>query len=118
MIKDIVANLSVGTSRDVAADFAVSVAATFDAHVTGLAFLYEPLAPLADGFPAEAMQSQRIENEKAAKAAVAKFDEAVRRAAISAEVAHPRRTCRERRQRFRQHCAAVRFGDHVPAGAS
>ncbi len=85
MIKDIVANLSVGTSRDVAADFAVSVAATFDAHVTGLAFLYEPLAPLADGFPAEAMQSQRIENEKAAKAAVAKFDEAVRRAAISAE---------------------------------
>jgi nucleotide-binding universal stress UspA family protein len=85
MIKDIVANLSVGTSRDVVADFAVSVAATFDAHVTGLAFLYEPLAPVTDGFPAEAMQSQRIENEKAAKAAVAKFDEAVRRAAISAE---------------------------------
>jgi nucleotide-binding universal stress UspA family protein len=85
MIKDIVANLSGGTSRGVATDFAVSVAAIFDAHLTGVAFLYEPLAPVADGFPAEAMQSQRIENEKAAKAAVAKFDEAVRRAAISAE---------------------------------
>jgi nucleotide-binding universal stress UspA family protein len=85
MIKDVVANLSVGTSRDVATDFAVSVAATFDAHLTGVAFLYEPLAPVGDGFPAEAMQSQRTENDKAARAAVAKFDEAVRRAAISAE---------------------------------
>jgi nucleotide-binding universal stress UspA family protein len=85
MIKDIVVNLSVGTSRDVATDFAASVAATFNAHLTGVAFLYEPLAPVADGFPAEAMQSQRTENEKAAKAAVAKFEEAVRRAAISAE---------------------------------
>jgi len=85
MIKDIIANLSVGASRDVATDFAVSVAATFGAHLTGLAFLYEPLAPMADGFPAKAMQSQRIENEKAAKAAVAKFDEVARRAAVSAE---------------------------------
>ena len=85
MIKDIVANLSVGGSRDVATDFAVSVAATFGAHLTGLAFLYEPLAPMADGFPGKAMQSQRIENEKAAKAAVAKFDEVARRAAVSAE---------------------------------
>jgi len=85
MIKDIVANLSVGASRDVATDFAVSVAATFDPHLTGVVFRYEPLAPVADGFPAKAMQSQRIENEKAAKAAVAKFDEVARRATVSAE---------------------------------
>jgi nucleotide-binding universal stress UspA family protein len=81
MIKDIIANLAVGTARDVAGDFAVSVASTFDAHLTGLVFLYEPL----DGFPAEAMQSQRIETKKAAKAAVSKFDGRVHRAAISAE---------------------------------
>jgi nucleotide-binding universal stress UspA family protein len=81
MIKDIVASLAVGTSRDVVTDFAVSVAARLDAHLTGVAFLYEP----NDGFPAEAMESQRIENEKVAKAAVSKFDDAVRRAAISAE---------------------------------
>jgi nucleotide-binding universal stress UspA family protein len=85
MIKDIVANLAVGTSRDVVTDFAISVAATLDAHLTGVAFLYEPIPPLGDRFPAEAMESQRIVNKKAAKAAVSKFDDAVRRAAISAE---------------------------------
>jgi nucleotide-binding universal stress UspA family protein len=87
MIKDIVANLSVGVSRDVATDFAVSVAATLDLHVTGIAFRYEPLPPLTDryGFPAEVMDSQRVENEKRAKAAVAKFDEAARRAVVSAQ---------------------------------
>jgi nucleotide-binding universal stress UspA family protein len=81
MIKDVVANLAIGSSRDVAMDFAVSVAATFGAHLTGLAFLYEPLA----GFPAAAMRSQRIENEKATKAALTKFDEVMHRAGISAE---------------------------------
>jgi len=87
MIKDIVANLSVGVSRDVATDFAVSVAATLDSRLTGIAFRYEPLVPLTDryGFPAEVMESQRVENEKAAKAAMAKFDEVARRAAVAAE---------------------------------
>jgi nucleotide-binding universal stress UspA family protein len=85
MIKDIVANLAIGSSRDVAADFAVSLASTFNAHLTGIAFVYEPLVPVADGFPAEAMQAQRLENEKAAKAAVSQFEEQVRRAPISAQ---------------------------------
>ena len=87
MIKDIVANLSVGVSRDVATDFAVSVAATLDSHLTGIAFRYEPLVPLTDryGFPAEVMDSQRVENEKRAKAAMAAFEEAARRAAVSAQ---------------------------------
>jgi len=87
MIKDIVANLAVGVSRDVATDFAVSVAAMLDSHLTGIAFRYEPLVPLTDryGFPAEVMESQRVENERAAKAAMAKFDDAARRAAVSAE---------------------------------
>ena len=87
MIKDIVANLAVGISRDVATDFAVSVAAILDSHLTGIAFRYEPLVPLTDryGFPAEVMESQRVENERAAKAAMAKFDDAARRAAVSAE---------------------------------
>jgi len=87
MIKDIVANLAVGVSRDVATDCAVSVAAMLDSHLTGIAFRYEPLVPLTDryGFPAEVMESQRVENEKAAKAAMAKFDDAARRAAVSAQ---------------------------------
>jgi nucleotide-binding universal stress UspA family protein len=62
-------------------------AATLDSHVTGIAFRYEPLVPLTDryGFPAEVMDSQRAENDKRAKAAMAAFDEAARRAAVSAQ---------------------------------
>ena len=43
--------------------------------------------PLTDryGFPAEVMDSQRDENDKRAKAAMAAFDEAARRAAVSAQ---------------------------------
>ena len=64
----------------------VSVAATLDSHVTGIAFCYEALVPLTDryGLPAEVKDSQRAENEKRAKA-MAAFDEAARRAAVSAK---------------------------------
>jgi nucleotide-binding universal stress UspA family protein len=87
MIKDVVANLSVGISREVATEFAVSVAAMLHSHITGIAFRYEPLVPLTNryGFPAEVMDSQRVENEKRAKSAMTPFDEAARRAAVSAQ---------------------------------
>jgi nucleotide-binding universal stress UspA family protein len=86
MIKDIVANLSVGPARDVATDFAVSVAAAFDAHLTGVAFNYDPLMPVGDMYVSpDVLQSQRIENEKAATAAATRLDEAARRAAISTQ---------------------------------
>ena len=41
MIKDIVVNLSVGKRAGFAGDYAVSVAAAFDAHLAGIAFLYD-----------------------------------------------------------------------------
>jgi nucleotide-binding universal stress UspA family protein len=88
MIKDIVVNLSFGPARDVATDFAVSVAATFDAHLSGIAFRYDPLVPvMADmyGIPSDVIESQRIENENAAKAAVGRLDDAAKRAAVSAQ---------------------------------
>jgi nucleotide-binding universal stress UspA family protein len=88
MIKDIVVNLPVGTSRDVTTHFAVTVAAKLGAHLTGIAFLYEPLVPvMVDmyGIPPESMQSQRVASEESAKAAVEKFNEAARLAAISGE---------------------------------
>ena len=88
MVKDIVVNLSLLSSRDVAMDFAVSAAATFNAHLSGIAFVYDPVIPvMVDryGIPAGVIDSQRIENEKAAKAAVARFDEAARRSALLAE---------------------------------
>ena len=47
MIKDIVVNLSVGEKAGPAGDYAVSVAATFDAHLAGIAFLYDPIVPVS-----------------------------------------------------------------------
>ena len=87
MIKDAVVNLPVGNSENRVVDFAVSVASTFDAHLAGVAFVYEPFAPMIDvaAIPADLIESQRIENENAAMAAISKFDEAARRAALSAE---------------------------------
>ncbi len=88
MIKDIVANLSVGPARDVATDFAVSVAATFDAHLAGIAFRYEPLIPAmvnVYGMPVDVIESLRVENDKAARAAGDRLDAAAKRAAVTAE---------------------------------
>ena len=45
MIKDIVVNLTVDAATDVAADYAVSVARAFDAHVTGIGFAYDVFLP-------------------------------------------------------------------------
>lgn len=87
MIKDIALNLSVDGGQDVARDYAISVADALQAHLTGVAFAYEPVAPgaLLDGVSPSFIDSQRNEYEQAAKAAVTRFDEAARRAAISAE---------------------------------
>jgi nucleotide-binding universal stress UspA family protein len=88
MIKDLVVNLSLHDSRDVAMEFAVSTAAAFNAHLAGVAFVYDPIVPaMADmyGMPAQVIESQRAENERAAKAAVDGFNGAARRAALSAE---------------------------------
>jgi len=76
MPKDIVVNLMVAGSRDAAATYAVSVAKTFDAHLAGIAFAYEPVLPaiVGGGIPESVIEEQREENEKAAKAAVAQFE--------------------------------------------
>ena len=87
MIKDILVNLTVGAPHDVAGDYAVSVAGAFDAHLTGMAIAYEPVVAgsIFDGFAAGAIDTYRAEARKAAETAREKFEEAVRRAAVSAE---------------------------------
>jgi nucleotide-binding universal stress UspA family protein len=87
MIKDIVVNLSLDPSNVVAAEFAVAVASTCEAHLAGIAFAYLPIMPVTDldGAPSELLEFQRVANEKAAQAAVAKFDELARRAGLSFE---------------------------------
>ena len=86
MIKDLVVNLGLG-DRDPAGEFAISVAEKYGAHVLGLAFAYEPVIPGAvmGGIPPEFIESQRAEATDKAKAAIARFEEAARRAGISYE---------------------------------
>ena len=86
MIKDIVVNLGLG-ARDPAGDFAISVAATFQAHVLGVAFSYEPIIPgtVMGGIPPEFIESQRVESDKKARAAASRFEQAAKRAGVSAE---------------------------------
>jgi nucleotide-binding universal stress UspA family protein len=78
MPKDLVVNLMVAGSRDAAAGYAISVAKTFDAHLAGVAFAYEPVLPaiVGGGIPESVIEEQREENENAAKAAVAQFEAA------------------------------------------
>jgi nucleotide-binding universal stress UspA family protein len=92
MIKDVVVNLSgKGVQnldpQDFAADYAISVATTFGAHIAGIAFLYEPVIPDGSlgGVPVDLIELQREENSKAAKSAVSRFEAATKKAAVSAE---------------------------------
>jgi len=87
MIKDLVVNLTVGADRDPAAQFAVSIAATFEAHIAGIAFAYDPVITptVMDGVSAAWVDTQRIENRAAAEAAVERFEAAARREGLSAE---------------------------------
>jgi nucleotide-binding universal stress UspA family protein len=87
MIKDIVVNLGVGEKASPAGDYAVSVAAAFDAHLAGIAFLYDPIVPVSGAgyIPAEVIETQERDNEAATKAALARFTAASARAGVTAE---------------------------------
>ena len=45
MIKDVVVNLAMDHSRDVAADYAITLARAFDAHLSGIGFAYDVFLP-------------------------------------------------------------------------
>lgn len=87
MIKDIVVNLSVGEAGSFAGDYAVSVASALDAHVTGIAFVYDAIVPVAaTGYiPPEVIEAQQRDSDTAAKAALNRFAAAASRAGVSAE---------------------------------
>jgi nucleotide-binding universal stress UspA family protein len=87
MIKDILANLSVTKEGGPAADYAVSVADMLQAHLTGVAFIYDPVVPVSGSgyIPAEVIESQEADNETAAKAAIKNFLVATERTGISAD---------------------------------
>lgn len=87
MIKDLVVNLTVGADRDPAAQFAISIAARFEAHIAGISFAYDPVITPAvlDGLSASWVDAQRAENRAAAQEAVDRFEAIARREGLSAE---------------------------------
>ena len=86
MIKDIVVNLGLG-AQDPAGEYAVSLGEVFEAHVLGIAVSYEPVIPgtVMGGIPPEIIESQRAESNTKARTAIARFEEAAKRAGISSE---------------------------------
>jgi len=87
MIKDIVVNLNVTKGGGPAGDYAVSLASALDAHLTGVAFVYDPIVPVsATGYiPAEIIERQQADNEAFAKSALERFGAATKREGLSAE---------------------------------
>jgi len=86
MIKDIIVNLSV-TENGSVGNYAASVAAALQAHLTGVAFIYDPVVPPSVGRynPAEVIETQRADNQAVAESAIKSFTVASSRAGISAE---------------------------------
>jgi nucleotide-binding universal stress UspA family protein len=86
MIKDIVVNLGLGANNP-ASDFAISVADAFEAHVLGVAFVYDPVIPgsVMGGIPPEFIESQRSESEKKVQQAIARFEQAAKRVGVAYE---------------------------------
>jgi hypothetical protein len=83
MIKDILVNLSYGTSQDGVSNYALSVAEQVGAHIVGIAFAY-PVMAGGVGLSANFSRAQQAEAQERAKSAAAAFDEATRRAGVSA----------------------------------
>jgi nucleotide-binding universal stress UspA family protein len=91
MIKDIIVSLSVPKNERVAGNYAVSITAAWGAHLTGVAFVYDPIVPISDGgyIPAEVIETQRADNATAAEATIKSFSAAADHAGFSAETLMP-----------------------------
>src|ERR1700736_6952852 len=87
MIKDIIVHLEHQAARDPARDFAVTIAETFDAHLAAVAFAYAPDFPgyVMLEIPPDIAAQMIAESEKAALAAIERFEAAARRSMVSAE---------------------------------
>ena len=87
MIKDIIVHLEHQAARDPARDFAVTIAEIFDAHLAAFAFTYAPDFPgyVMLEIPSDIVAQMIAASEKAALAAIERFEADARRSLISAE---------------------------------
>lgn len=83
MIKDVFVNLPL--VQNDTADYAISIASAFEAHITGLACVYEAIIPTPGYIDPQIVELQMRENEGAARNAATHFTEATARAGLSAE---------------------------------
>jgi nucleotide-binding universal stress UspA family protein len=86
-IKDLLMNLAIGIKNDGAIEYAISLARAFDAHLAAVAFAYDEVPPalLAGEVPPAWIAEYRKDAQHAAQAAVGAFEEATKRAGISAQ---------------------------------
>jgi nucleotide-binding universal stress UspA family protein len=87
MIKDLVVNLTLDADRDPAAEFALSVAGAFEAHIAATAFAFDPVVTPAvlDGLSSTWVDVQRDESRAAAKVAIGRFEATAQRNGLSFE---------------------------------
>ena len=86
MINDIIVNLSVGAKANPASDYAISLAAALNAHLTGIIFLYSPTIPVARaGYVPPELEVLERHNEAAVKAVRESFTAASTRTGVNAE---------------------------------
>jgi len=86
MTKNILVNLTVGDGNAPAASYAISVAATFESHLFGVAFAYVPTIgrSVVHTTAARLLEQQGDASKRAAQAAADRFDDAAHRAGLSA----------------------------------
>ncbi|EJW11439.1 hypothetical protein A33M_3151 [Rhodovulum sp. PH10] len=87
MIKDIIVNLALVPDHDPAVPFAASIAQRFEAHLTGVVFVYDPVvAPsVMDGVSTDWIDAQRRESQALAKSAAERFEQAATAAGVGCE---------------------------------
>jgi hypothetical protein len=88
VIKDIIANLSVTKNGSAVGNYAASVAAALQAHLTGVAFVYDPIVPISDGgyIPAEVIDTQPLRTKPLRDQEFQRCDEQGRNFRRTAEV--------------------------------
>jgi len=87
MLKDLIVNLTPARSQDPAADYAVSLAATFGAHLTAAAFALEPAIPASvmGGVAGDVIDRAIAESQQQANEAVARFEAVAKKQGILSE---------------------------------
>ncbi len=92
MIRDIVVNLPLRAERDRTTAFAASMAGFFNAHLTGIAFVYDPVVACVEFGAGEArfIEEQGAEAKKNAQAAIDRLAFEVRREGVPCTSHHIR----------------------------